>query len=182
MNTSPRDFDESKCEFVSGLGIVKSCMYYSSRQEPTHETRFLHVDTNVFEDVDVSKLEGNLVVQLCHATFFRVLNSVRADKVKLVIVLSNEDYTFPDHYLTNENFNLMIKHPCIVHMFVQNCVIEHPKVSRIPIGLGYHMFDNMEHQYRCPELLPVLHEQHIKNILANALPFWERKMKCYCNF
>jgi hypothetical protein len=70
----------------------------------------------------------------------------------------------------------------LIHWFTQNCVINHKKLSNIPIGLDYHTISsNLYHQWG-PQKSPLDQEKELIEIRKNMKPFYERVIKAYSNF
>jgi hypothetical protein len=76
-----------------------------------------------------------------------------------------------------EQFDEFINNEKIIHWYSQNCVIDHPKMSRIPIGMDYHTMSVRNTPWG-EQLSPGEQE----SLLQYTKPFWEREIKCYSNF
>jgi len=102
----------------------------------------------------------------------------------------NQDYEVADHrliatchdYTTNfhevyyhSDFLSFIESEKVIHCFIQNCAITHPKITKIPIGMDYHTLRNYN-------ITPEQHEEFVMGIYKRSRPFWERPLKCYGNF
>jgi len=116
--------------------------------------------------------------------------------VPFVLVTNNSDWTIPDDI--QKEFDILIQSPFLVHWFSQNCIITHPKITQIPIGLDYHTLIPrykksfswsepipIEEEHPCGwgmRKLPAEQEKELLQIRASGLPFWERTYKAYANF
>lgn len=99
-----------------------------------------------------------------------------------VLVINGCDNDFPDQYFKNiKDFPDFISSEKVKHIFAQNCIISHPKITKIPIGLDYHTLANASSWWG-PCQTPVEQEQALLNLKCKAKPFWERKPLCYSNF
>lgn len=99
-----------------------------------------------------------------------------------VLVINGCDLDFPTHYFENEKkFYQFIEHVNIKHVCAQNCVITHPKITRLPIGLDYHTLANGATSWG-PCQTPYEQERVLIKLQKAAKPFWERKPLCYSNF
>lgn len=58
-------------------------------------------------------------------------------KKKCILLVSQTDYLFPSESGI-KNWQKFINHPCIYHIFAQNCDRVHPKITPIPIGIDFH--------------------------------------------
>ena len=67
----------------------------------------------------------------------------------------------------------------LVAWFSQNCVREHPKLHRIPIGIDYHTMSRNATSWG-PQMDPLDQEALLKEL--NKVHFSQRNLKCYGNF
>jgi hypothetical protein len=97
---------------------------------------------------------------------------------KIILVSGDSDTTIPyDVFSSYDEFLHFINNPNILHWYSQNCIISHPKVTNLPIGLDLHTYSNEPHYIE-----PKKQEEEIILLQKNANPFWERKPICYSNF
>jgi hypothetical protein len=61
----------------------------------------------------------------------------------------------------------------IKHMFAQNCVFDHPKITKIPIGMDFHSVQHL--------ISPQLHNDHLAFIANHVSRNTARKNKIYVN-
>jgi len=94
-----------------------------------------------------------------------------------------------------EESEMILQHPLLIHWFAQNCVLDHPKLTRVPIGLDYHSLHipppKLKFGLRKPEMhrfgwgekKPALkQEQELLSIRNSSPHFSNRQVKCYANF
>jgi hypothetical protein len=184
---------ENTTQFVSSRGLMKICQF----------GKLFHPLSNYYEIplcTDLQQLQCNSVLYLSAQKLDKhILDNIHC---KVIIVVGDDDHTFPYSYFPNSNIeydnidprkisncnseNLQhfynhsdfvdfIESEKIIHCFIQNCAIIHPKITKIPIGMDYHTFRNQG-------LTPQRQENIMMNIHKNAPPFWERIPKCYGNF
>jgi hypothetical protein len=103
---------------------------------------------------------------------------------KVIIVTNDSDFDSPifekpvgkgDEINKEAILNFLNSDYC-VHWFTQNCTLNHPKVTPIPIGLDYHTYSQM---------IPCTGQENILNqirIKAANKSFDMRIPKCYGNF
>jgi hypothetical protein len=112
-------------------------------------------------------------------------------KVPFKLITNNSDKTLPDDYPTESN--VILESPFLKHWYSQNFILDHPKVTRIPIGLDYHSLKPYQTKFRWLASVPQQHYLGIKKspidqelellvIRNNSKPFWERQIKAYANF
>jgi hypothetical protein len=87
-----------------------------------------------------------------------------------------------DIFQSNETFLQFIENEKIIHWYSQNCLVQHPKITKIPIGMDYHTLSSNENHYWGNKSRPFDQEKELDMIHFNAKPFWDRKIKCYSNF
>lgn len=102
-----------------------------------------------------------------------------------ILVSGEGDCECPNElFATNEEFIEFINWDKLKHWFCQNCLIQHPKITLIPLGLDYHTMMYYSHIRgdRGPKITPVEQEQQIMDLRKVIKPFWERIVACYGNF
>jgi hypothetical protein len=101
---------------------------------------------------------------------------------KFILVSGDSDTTVPyESFFDKSFFYTLINSEKLIHWFSQNCVIDHPKLTRIPIGLDYHTLSEREYKWG-KQKTPVKQEEDLISVKNSSLPFWEREIKCYSNF
>lgn len=99
-----------------------------------------------------------------------------------ILVINGCDLDFPNQYFQNEqSFNEFVVNKNVKHIFAQNCIVSHPKITPLPIGLDYHTLANSSTSWG-PCQSPLEQENSILAINKRAKPFWLRKPLCYSNF
>jgi hypothetical protein len=103
--------------------------------------------------------------------------------VPFVLVSGDSDVTIPD-FLSQEEVQTILSSPVLLKWFCQNCVIRHPKIELLPIGLDYHTLKPGEVHPWGVGLSPKQQENQLFQIRnsPDILPFWKRKLACYSNF
>ena len=160
---------EQFCEYVSSRGLLKSCKY-----KITHNYyNYGHIEYSNWENME----DGDAI----HIPT-EYMNIYLLDKLpkKVVIVCGDSDITFPNNCFTYEDFYRFINDDKIIHIFIQNNTIVHPKVTHMPIGLDYHTLAVTDTHEWGERMSPVNQEALIKNIPRS--PFWEREVLCYSNY
>ena len=89
-----------------------------------------------------------------------------------ILVTGDCDESMPQDIMND--FDSFISNPNILHWFSQNMTVNHPKVTKIPIGIAYHKYSGNSH------ISPKEEENLINSIKRK--PFFEREIKCYSNF
>jgi hypothetical protein len=194
----PENEYENYCKFINIRGIVKSCDIYSS-------TPFSSISDLIGYnfDFDIKKLQeksGNkhsiFSIYICNTAIPKFAEKLKTDKVfkhkynkcNFIIVSGDSDDTCPDDLFENEKeFEQFIENDKIIHWYSQNCVrTTHKKLSQIPIGLPYHLYNEDIKQESDKVVSPIKQEAILNSIIQKTkqmkLPFWNREVKCYINF
>jgi hypothetical protein len=116
--------------------------------------------------------------------------------VPFKLVTNESDNTMPNDFKTEADE--ILNSPYLIHWFSENWVTEHPKVTRIPLGIDYHslhleppklkilskvIHSNASHPFGWgPRKPAVMQEQELIGIKNLSRPFWERDVKGYGNF
>lgn len=167
--------DETGCQYVSSRGLLKSC----ERRNRYPESSSRHIDSDILDG-----LQDYDVVHICCWLSITIFITKYAPTItkKIIIVSNDSDFDSPifekpvgkgDEIAKEEILNF-INSPFCVHWFTQNCTLNHPKVSAIPIGMDYHTFN-----YVCPSKQQ---EQILNHIKSNSPSWNNRHIKCYGNF
>lgn len=170
------------CKFVGSRGLLNSC----DRKSPTPVPDFDGLNPELYKN-----LEPNEVLHVCPQALRNFVNKVLPNiTVPFILLTNNSDWTIPED--VQKEFDVLIEHPLLTHWFSQNCVIDHPKITRIPIGLDYHTLTPTRKQtfvWSQPErhswglkAEPVVQEEQLINLKNVSKPFWERELKAYANF
>ena len=156
------ELDETGLRYVSSRGILKSCdVKPSDISSSTHRA-----------SIDISAIKDGLTVYVHGSAipdFVKKMDSIQA---KFILVSGDCDESIPDAVFSSEDdFKKFIDSEKIMHWYSQNAVKDHPKLTRIPIGLDYHTLPN-----------PGAQEKELVAIKDAASPLAERKLQCYSNF
>jgi len=166
---------EKDCYYVSSRGILNSCDVFSS-------TPFSSINQIINYNKSITFQENGTVIYVCNSAIRSFMNNISDIKYKFILVSGDSDTTVPyDIFLSEEEFKIFINSDNIIHWYSQNCIVEHPKITKIPIGLDYHTLSQANYKWG-PKALPLKQENQLITIKNNSKPFWERKIKCYSNF
>lgn len=167
---------EEHCKFISSRGILKACDIHSTipissiwqLQDYNHD-----FTQNIFPD--------GTTIYACGTTirhFYEIINLIN---FKFILVTGDADNTIPDEMLFTETYENFLNHPNLIHWYSQNCVSDHPKITKIPIGLDYHSRSVISDTNN-NIIFPVEQENTLITISSSVKPFCERLVQCYSNF
>jgi len=162
---------ESQNKFISSRGILKSCDLYSSN--PTSSIKKYDIDITKIRDNSLVYIPGSAV-----PSFAKDLHKINA---KFILVSGDCDESIPDMIFTNTEFLKFIESDKIICWFTQNCVLVHPKLIPIPVGLDYHTLAKKS-MFWGKKQSPKTQEDVLISIKNNSKPFYLRKIMCYSNF
>lgn len=173
---------EENCQYVSSRGLLKSCDVRSN-------TPLSSIGQLV--DYNVSYVKENATVYVCNTaiSFFytSVLNNISN---KFILVSGDSDTSVPTEIFSNTaDFERFINNEHLIHWFSQNCVVQHPKITHLPIGMDYHTISSIPHPWGNNKdhawgdnITPAEQEKQIDAIKKSSPEFWNRKRMCYSNF
>ena len=179
--------EENNRKYICSRGILKSCDIHSNN--PISSVQQLR-------GYDFSQCKNGSTVYVCGSAVTHFISEILPRLLfKIVLVTGDCDETcwtdfFPgeqtcwtDVFPGEHLFKSFIESNKIIHWFSQNCTWDHPKLTRIPIGLDYHTMTN-HHAKWGPKLTPIEQENMLLSIINNTDTklFWKRKLKCYSNF
>lgn len=161
--------------YISSRGLLKSCDYYSIT--PKSSIRQL-INYPQLEKIKNIK---NPSIYICSTAISYFIKTILPlINFPFILVSGDCDETIPQEILTSNNFNNLINNKRIIHWFCQNMTINHPKITKIPIGLDYHTLTQK------PLWGPITtckeQEKMLQMIKSKSVPFYNRNIKCYANF
>ena len=159
---------EENCLYISSRGFLKSCDIHSTT--PQSSISYL-----LNYDFDFENKPDGTTIYVCSTAIQHFINNIKHIKYKFVLVTGDADECVPSEILRSETeLSDILNHPKLIHWYSQNCVYEHAKMTKIPIGLDYHTQADM--------ISPIDQEHILKMMVSKVKPFWEREIKCYSNF
>jgi len=166
---------EKDCNYVSSRGLLTSCDIYSTNPVSS-------ISELINYNKDINNQKNGSVIYVCNTAIRTFLNNIADINYRFILVSGDSDTTVPyDIFTSQEEFIRFIECDKLIHWYSQNCVIDHPKITRIPIGLDYHTLSQNNYKWG-PQASPIKQEQDLNEIKNMAKPFWQRKVKCYSNF
>jgi hypothetical protein len=171
------------CKYVGSRGLLLSC----DRKSPIPIPDFDGLNPDLYSNIQ----EDNSILHVCPQALGNFVRKVLPTLTRpFILITNNSDWTIPDD--VRYEFARLINHPLLTHWFAQNCVIDHPSLTRIPIGLDYHTLAPTRKQvfaWSQPErhswgikVDPTIQEQSLLQFQLMSKPFWERQVKAYANF
>lgn len=170
------------CRYIGSRGLLNSC----DRKSSVPVSDFDGLSPSLYDN-----LQPNEILHVCPQALKNFVTKVLPRiTVPFILVTNNSDWTIPDD--VKSEYDILIDNPLLTHWFSQNCVIDHPKLTRIPIGLDYHTLIPTRKQtftWSQPEMhswgrkkYPIEQESDIFSFQNQSKPFWDRNWKAYANF
>ena len=168
------DNSERACQYVSSYGILKSTKYHSST--PISSISELY-------NYDFSKLSPNNSIYICNSAIPKFVSIFDiAITLPIILVSGDSDICIPnDVFNSHEEFLDFIENPKIIHWFSQNSIGQHPKLSKIPIGLDYDTMSNNDSHQWGDKIPPKTQETELIQIKNSAAEFQKRFPLIYSN-
>lgn len=155
------------------IGSIPSEAYVASRLFYDHSTvkntepasMSPYLDTSNFQNIQ----SGDIVYVVTDALYSfkrRILPYIQPNVTFNLIVGDSDTTVTPEEvdFIDNEHVN---------HIFAQNCVVDHPKMTRIPIGLDSHTLQHI--------ISPQKQNDHLAFISRNASSIENRRPLIYVN-
>lgn len=168
---------ENYCTYVCSRGLLKACnIHDGSPNSSSSNINYLN-PTSVKE---------NDTLYICNKAIRNFVENFFQQITKPFILISGDsDETIFHEVISTDLFDKIVNSPLLIHWFSQNCVISHPKITRMPIGLDYHTVANNNYWWNNNiRLSPKGQENELIDLQNNSKPFWERIPKVYsdCHF
>jgi len=160
--------------YIGSRGILKSCNYFSSN--PISSIRRMAF----YPELKTIKQMKNPVIYVCNSAMLHFNTIVQYIDFSFILVSGDSDDSMPFDVLTSEVFEKLISNHFLLHWFSQNMTIDHPKITRMPIGMDYHTMESRD--VWGPITIASTQEVLLNGVKSNSIPFYERELKCYSNF
>lgn len=165
---------EEHCEFVSSRGLLKSCQ--------VHDPDPVSGNSNVYK-YNWRNLKSRAVVYINGSAITQFVEKVLPQiTVPFVLVSGDSTRTIPKESLSEDQFKQFMKDRRLIHWFSQNAVVDHPKLTVIPLGMDYHTLSKKDFYPWGKKIMPLQQEALLKSIRQTAPPLLDRIVKCYSNF
>jgi len=169
---------ENNCYFVSSRGILKSCDIFCMDPNSS-DNRIINYNS------ELTNNDNYKTIYICNTAIPNFINNYSINiNYKYILVSGDCDETVPNNIFESlDNFLNFINNDNLLHWYSQNCIINHSKVTRMPIGLDYHSMSKCSNDWG-PQTLPIKQEETLMEIINSNIekPFWKRQIKCYSNF
>lgn len=130
---------------------------------------------------DFSHMEDGSIVYICGTAmpdFMR--RKFRTLDCRIILVTGDCDWEMPnDVFPVYKDFIDFIESDNIIHWYSQNGTVDHPKFTRIPIGLDYHTLETQDHEWGL-KISPIIQERQLNEL--NTTHYTQRGIMCYANF
>jgi len=160
--------------YVSSRGILSSCDYHSTN--PISSIRRMAF----YPELKTIKQMKNPLIYVCNSALNHFNTIVPYIDFSFVLVSGDSDDSMPFDVLRPEIFETFISNPFLLHWFSQNMTIDHPKITRMPIGMDYHTMESRD--VWGPITIASTQEVLLNGVKSISIPFYERELKCYSNF
>lgn len=166
------------CKYISSRAIMKLCKVHSKTPKSS---------TPDIDDLDFTNIIDGSTVYITGTAIPAFVKKLDSISNKIILVSGDCDKDIPnDVFPSYDAFKSFIESDKIIHWFTQNCVVKHPKLSAIPIGLNYHTRADDSH-WMGPNtfgvmMSPSLQEAEIEEVKSKAEPLSKRLLKCYSNY
>ena len=166
---------EEHCKYISSRGFLKACDIHSTTPRSS-----IWELINYNEDFQ-NKSNGTTIYICSTAMLYFFYNKLPYINYKFILVTGDTDECVPSQIMNDATITSFMNNPNLIHWYSQNCVIEHHKMTKIPIGLDYHTRSIISDTNN-DIIVPIEQENILIAISTSVKPFWERPAQCYSNF
>lgn len=172
-----KEESEDKCKILSSRGILKSCDIISI--DPVSSIKYLKGYNNF--EYKIKNMKYGTTIYICSSALKQFIDMyLPIISTPFILVSGDCDETMPYDILNEEEFNSFINSNKIIHWYLQNSVIYHPKITGIPIGIDYHTMSQNDHDWGT-RASPLKQEKMLLSLLKKNRPFYDRNIKIYSN-
>ncbi len=165
---------EQLTRFVSSRGILKSCTFHN--ENPISSSDQLY-------NINLDRLTSgsSIYVSTDALVKFSIQKLPLLDR-PFVLVTGDSDTPVTNNFINDTHIQEILNHEHLLAWHAQNCLIDHPKITRLPIGLDYHTMWEHPGHWGLKRQSPVAQENALLTILRKSLPFQNRLLGGYCNW
>jgi hypothetical protein len=155
--------EENNCYYLSSEGFRKSC-------DKMTDIHYINEDF-------ISSIKQNEILYIKTDFLYHFSKIIDKINCSFILVSGHSDYTIPYDIFTDiDEFMKFISNNKIIHLFAQNCIYQHEKITNLPIGMDYHTLNWKD---TCK---PSVQENELIDIIKTTKPFYLRENKCYSTF
>ena len=185
-NTRERELDLNTEMTVPPIEKYNALFGFCGLEETCDSGRYTKQNPNETREYSFEKMNAYDTVYFTNLSLRKVYKQLYRIITKPFILVTGEgDCECPNEiFETAADFDEFLKWDKLQHWFCQNCLIVHPKITLIPLGLDYNTMMYYSHLRgdRGPKLTPMEQETQIMDLRRTMRPFWERIPVCYGNF
>jgi SAM-dependent methyltransferase len=185
-NTRERVLDLNTEVMVPAVEKYNALFGFRGLEETCDSERYTTRNVEDAREYSFDKMNAYDTVYFSNLSLRKVYKQLyRIIKKPFILVTGEGDCECPNElFETAADFDEFLKWDKLQHWFCQNCLIVHPKITLIPLGLDYHTMMYYSHIRgdRGPKLTPMEQETHLMVLRKTMRPFWERIPVCYGNF
>lgn len=165
---------ENLTRFISSRGILKSCSVHSPNPVSS---------STALPEVSSASLPPGSSIYVCTDALENfAIHKLAFLNHPFVLVTGDSDTPITGELLEASHIQKILGHENLIAWFAQNCLIDHPKISRLPIGLDYHTMWEHPGHWGLKKQSSVAQEHALLTIFRQSLPFQNRLMGGYCNW
>lgn len=161
---------EHQREYVSSRGLMKICDVYPKKA--ISSVKQLNYNEWTVNNYEIVYVPGSAIRDF-------IQNMLPRIRCNFTLVTGDCDESIPIDVLSVSEFQKFVQDPRLKHWFSQNLVVNHEKMTGIPIGLDYHTYFFSVPWYSSSQTA-LMQESLLKDILHKASS--KRLLKCYANF
>jgi hypothetical protein len=174
-----------KSYFIWNFGLITSCDIGCPVAIPKNPEAFFAPKAK-FVNEDYRNIKpGNIVWIQCRYMPFFCKQVLPKLEVPIVLLISDDDASFPSDYGKNFDVYELLNNKNILHIFAQNYdrSVLHPKLSHLPIGIDYHTIAYKGADGKWGEKgSPLEQEAYLITMLQTLKPTHARKKRAYLDF
>lgn len=160
--------------FTSSRGILKSCDHFNA---------FPISSSSGIDEGLIEKHAAGQSIYICTDALINFATQILPKIAHpFVLVSGDSDTTIDEKFVSNEIIKSLLNDSKLIQWFAQNSIVEHPKLSSIPIGLDYHTMNQNETTWGISKQSPVSQEHTLIEIFSKSDKFEDRFFAGYCNW
>lgn len=163
--------------FISVRSIINNCTFHNINQRSDIDRIDFKIYANEIENKTYSIFINSDSIESFVKYDLQLFNA------NFIIFIGNSDIRFDNKMIVSPEMQILLKHPLVSKLYIQNLGCAHDKISFMPIGLDFHtLWEKPKKNGFGFRITPLLHQKIIYDILRNSKELCQRENLIYCNW
>jgi hypothetical protein len=160
--------------FISSRGFLKSSTIHSEKPRSSSA----EIDFNITPSS--KHLESIYICTDALENF--ILHHLDSINFKFILISGDSDIPVNSELLERQLFIVLLNSQNLVHWYAQNLIVQHEKISQLPIGMDYHTMWERPGVWGLKQQSSLGQERSLIEVLSRSASLEDRSFTGYCNW